>query len=411
MHRCKAYEVLYNTGVARNRKKLELRASGIRFPNTYVENKNKPSYKTNQATQTDSAKSAHLGTTCHSTSTPKLERKRSLSLGSSPTGGDAKKSLFHHSLSSIRNDSNVERVHVDESHAGTAQPSRSEKSNGAAVDDKKSPNPKGNIQSRSTADKPKGADKPKVADKPKSKKYSDLLISVCAEFARQEEEAIADHLANKAAGRYHLCPKLNFESTSSSEREINLTDRSCNSTCVCQKDRDTFNSTKSSGKTSEPVSTVDESSFLDVDMSENPNESGQTTSKDLSNNRGDEKTENGKKFPDKFQPNYFTQARPIADELSPQERLFRNLKEVNESGADIDESLVPDGSALTYDPSAKYPVGVLVDDVDEPPPRNPDGAEREADEVGSPPRKVPKSSSHNPMTPTRFYPKLKPYSR
>ncbi len=54
--RCRGYEVLYNLGVKRFRKKSRMRAAGVRFPNTSGREEaqvSKPAYTSTASTQTD----------------------------------------------------------------------------------------------------------------------------------------------------------------------------------------------------------------------------------------------------------------------------------------------------------------------------------------------------------------------
>ncbi len=83
-YRCRTYEVLYNAGSMRTRKKNALRAAGVRLSNSDPA-KDAPVYKCNKGTQTDRPKSSATGNVDTSTpKTPLLQRRRSLSVGSSP---------------------------------------------------------------------------------------------------------------------------------------------------------------------------------------------------------------------------------------------------------------------------------------------------------------------------------------
>ncbi len=226
----------------------------------------------------------------------------------------------------------------------------------------------------------------------------------------------AKHLENKALGRYHVCPKLNFESTNSSDHEINLTDVSCNSTCICQKSKVTQDSNASAEVTSNASdSTRVESSFLHStrtntdSTARNEEDADKSRVGEKNANNGEKPTNSGEKDADKGactsspanEPRYFTQVRTTGElkkKISPQFKLFKNLADVNNSDGDLDASLVPTGSAIVYDPSAKYPVTLTLDDADN-------------DELEEPPEKAAKNAaeSSNAISPGSFYTKLKPW--
>ena len=370
------------------------------MPNTFndsTDRDGRPRYLSNKGTQTDTnlfdskVISSHLNTSTvlHSTPrTPKLQRRRSLSVGSAPIYSSAAKNLLKQSP--------ILPPPVPDSNESAKQVAPGEKS--------------------------KNKDENNGDNAPKSlkRKYPQSLIDVCAEFARQEEELKEMHRRNKELGRYHYCPKLNFESTQSSENELELTDRSCNSTCICQKDKD--NTTKdvtSSFDSKLPTDQSNNSTFLHDDTThldkstassskagapENqPSDSASASNlhtssasaskapkkqptKPQSSANNTATTSNLKKSGASFQPKHYTQVRP---ELSPQEKLFRHLREVNESGGDLDTSLIPDGCAMVYDPAAKYPVNISMGNPEESP------------------TKAPRAT---PMSPDKFYYKPKPWT-
>ena len=296
---------------------------------------------------------------------PKLKRRRSLSVGCAPISTSAPKvALSGSTIFSPRRDTSF----------------RPEQT------------PKKNASSQTT-----------TRDEPKSlkRKYPQSLIDVCAEFDRQHQELKAMHARNKEEGRYHLCPKMNFESTSSTDNDFNLTDRSCNSTCICQKDKeDTKDVTSSVGSKStsgtrlssflylsdgddeEPEAADSKKSCTESPSSAAPpsavltasatatckkptgshtpvNTGNRTTSTPSSASSSGSKTSNGPAKKALFHSKHYTQIRP---EISPQAALFKHLKDVNTSGCDLDATLVPSGSAIIYDPDAKYPVTLDIED-------------------------------------------------
>ena len=213
------YAVLYKAGSLRNKKKNELRAAGIRISNAYTEDiSHNPRYTTNQSTQTDGTKSGNnvLAPNTSTPRTPTLARRRSLSVGSSPivaTNTPSKRDLFPSSP--------MKWVSKEEKSVGV-----------------------------------------------QAKKYPSMLIDICAEFARQEEEAKKDHEENKNAHRWHPCPKLNRDSTASTLHEA--TDYSCTSTCMCKNDPPTTDLPSSSTEDSRCDSDhTHTSSFLHLSVDSN----------------------------------------------------------------------------------------------------------------------------------------------
>ncbi len=88
--------------------------------------------------------------------------------------------------------------------------------------------------------------------------------NILAEIDRQDAERRKEHADNKRNKKFHLCPKLNWESSSS----IALTDSSCNSTCECVKndkilkDMAAKDSALDSSATSPTSTKTPQSSFL-----------------------------------------------------------------------------------------------------------------------------------------------------
>ncbi len=332
----------------RNRKKMELRAAGVRFPNSFDSNESgvHPRYTGEKATQTDIMLSKMATPNKTSTPrTPRLQRRRSLSVGSPPISKSAKDLC-----SPIRSPS---KDKVD----GTTP-----------------------------------------AGKKNLMKYSKTLIEVCQEFDRQHQQAKKEHLENKIYKRYHLCPKLNVESSDTTIKDV--TDYSCTSTCACN-----LNNEQSTGEmaTSGEDSRYDsnhtqQSGFLHLSSDSDDDESAKTV------NGGEKKlaaeagiSTDGGKFPNDLQPEYFTQIRSqpepnvpmsinnvqpptsqIPEESQPnvsksvpgtceasqtpsqsdlqdsaEYRLYRHIRDVNASRAELDVTLLPRGACLVYSPKSK----------------------------------------------------------
>ncbi len=365
------------------------------MPNTILNESNveMPRYLTDKTTQTEQisrSSGASINTAMqHSTPvTPRLTRRRSLSLGSLPTS--AVKGLFP-AVSPIK-------------------PSQ---------DSNKSPNSNA-TQGRSGDDNSKGEkSKNKSADIAKSqkRKYSQALIDICAEFDRQDQELKAMHQQNKEDGRYHLCPKLNFESTTSSDNEIALTDRSCNSTCACQKDKTSNTETSATNTTAFSTSRFESSSYLDISTASTAKDSPPTDKqqkKDASMSATKEKKAPGVSMSTMPSVQYYTQIRPptvgeTGSRTSPEAKLCNHLRDVNQSGADLDATLIPDNCAIVFNPEAKYPVTLeLSDDYPaSPAPITPNKTTADGENAAPSPCKVKKSG---PISPGQFY-KVKPWKK
>ncbi len=70
---------------------------------------------------------------------------------------------------------------------------------------------------------------PKESQEDRARRQEKDRRSILAEIERQEKERQEEHESNKKNKEYHLCPKLNWDSSTS----MALTDSSCNSTCEC----------------------------------------------------------------------------------------------------------------------------------------------------------------------------------
>ncbi len=445
--------MLYNAGVLRNRKKRELRAAGIRLPNVYNENPATPSYMCTKSTQTglntSKANSDKFTESfLHSTPTSsKLQRRRSLSVGSSPVAisSPAKESTNRNLFTSTLRRNPFSMTPKKKPSQACV---RGEKENLAHVDSTKSSETSPTVVKKRRYKKlgKLSGDNAKV--KIDASKYSAALIEVCQEFDRQHRDAKALHERNKRERRYHFCPKMNFESSGKSEDDIALTDTSCTSTCVCVNEKSTFDKSYRSTSADDTFGSMNKSSFLlsdenrgdkdqeddvDVDTSnmnaapmladdmnkstmaahataenssflhlslsededeEEPGGMNSTKSNDkinvdkksstnaaqpvatkrpsavetaavASDSKGSTSTAKklrqaaieestlGKdgKYPDEYQPEYFTQVRARFPD-SPKVRLFKHLSDVNTSGAKLDLSLVPEGSPITYSPKS-----------------------------------------------------------
>ncbi len=374
----------------RNRKKREVRSNGINFPNVHTDrgNSDKPCYTSNKSTQTDMNNTPVKP--CYSHSTPKILRRRSLSVGNSP-------------MSNI--DGSAERNKSAKNLFESTPTATSAKNLFEST--QTAPSAKNVIESTPTATSAKKliestVNKSKSGEAPKQKpRFSKALIEVCQEFARQEEEANAEHLANKAAGRFHLCPKMNFESSSSTVNDMQLTDTSCTSTCACRNEQQATNMDTSDSNTFKTTGS-EESPFLhltlDEDEDEDEAEKGDTDTSTLgrtsTSGKADTSTPVAKdsekekpkdsspadreaatkrkmsmdsdinrsiiervketgKYPKEFQPDYYTQIRDRRFPDSPSFKLFKHIRDVNESKAELDVSLLPMGTAITYSPPSK----------------------------------------------------------
>ncbi len=395
-----------------------------------------PRYMSNKATQTDCKKSPMpiprllVHSTPTTPETPRLLRRRSLSVGSSPIqqiNPDSKKSLrnLFSSTAPALNTGTKEDTPAtvfSASAPGVIQAS--------GVD----------VSSSTTAPKATGGSKDDSMIVYKSKKYSKKLVEICQEFDRQEQDAIAAHERNKRNQRYHLCPKLNFESSGNSEDEIQPSDTSCTSTCRCQHNQSTEDTIKSSVDNSNNQTTA-ESTFLHVtdetaveaaaepmdtaenarestkqaDTAENATESTKQASiakKDVDKSTTAEKARGTKrhpsatssassskagKYPEEFQADYFTQIRNNRFPMSPRLRLVKHLENVNRSGnmSQLDVSLIPAGSTLVYSPPSNR---VSVEDV----PSEGDVGDVDVD-VDRSGVKVGESDTHEEIKPAKFY--------
>ena len=218
--------------------------------------------------------------------------------------------------------------------------------------------------------------------------YRDIL--------QDELEAKEDHTRNKAKGIYHLCPNMNkrdykkslvyrrpeteqspmsrhsseastYTSMSSqpqsdiSSSTLHPTDQSCTSTCECNHQsslikRQNDERKSSATESEEPSSTLkspylftstDDTSAADISMSQG--NASITTRRD--GNAEASNVNSALASESSFEPNYYTLPRSADRELSPAEKLARNLRDVNENGADLDASLVPDSSIIRYSPT------------------------------------------------------------
>ncbi len=442
-HSCKTYEVLYAAGSSRARKKNELRAAGIRFPNTFTYNESDaaPRYTTAKATQTDylqspkpagssfqkSIKSTGASGLLHSTPQPHqgLVRRRSLSVGSSPMTPDlsySKKSNQDLSINSTKVPANVKKSTKNLFSSAPSVTATTGKENATVGLSSTTAPP---IVTASTLEK-KGSEKSK-------NRYSKSLIEVCQEFARQEAEAIAWHEENKREKRYHLCPKLNFDSTDNSDDIQQLTDTSCTSTCACQneqedeKDETTLHSSTAgnSDQTKESVTFLhlsdddeeEAAPAVDVAKSKSPSPMSNPPTKALttppasaiSKTRGTKRqtrstgsasTTKTVKYSQEFKPDDFNKIRDSRFPMSPRLRLFRHVQDVNASRAELDISLLPRGATLMYSPRSQ---SISVEDIPSDMSAAGDCPENATDEDPPTSRKDIKTSESNEIEPGKFY--------
>ncbi len=368
----------------RTRKKNELRAAGD-LPNEYVDSGDAIKYSSNKGTQTDFSKrnptSAAATTSTPVTPSTPLIRRRSLSVGSSPLiASNAKKSLFE--MSPIAQ------------HSISSQPRDIEKPTPASAPVMDAEPATANVDAEKSKAVPAKAATANV-DAEKSKKYPRALIDLCQEFARQDEVDRIQHFKNKKEGRYHLCPKRNMDSTDTSGTTMEHSwNYSCNSTCACFKDKQaTSTSQNDSTYNTDNPDTTQKSSCIGLEDSVNTADEVASKRWDRTNIeasepnavrqvRGEEelnsmeaqqmledkesagssntgKQDMSKKrphFDDKdieaSQPKYFTQIRD-EEVYSEAHRLYKHIRDVNNSRTDLDVTLLPKGAALVYSPNSK----------------------------------------------------------
>ena len=153
---------------------------------------------------------------------------------------------------------------------------------------------------------------------------------------------------------------MNFESTNSSEHELALTDLSCNSTCMCQKDASTYHITSDEDDSKWNLNRTNSSSFLDLALSSSDSDSDSTKNNSTKNNStsGGEPTKRNNStsaLPSK-------PAKAPVKEISPQAKLCQHLRDINKYGGDLDVTMIPDSCAITYNPEAKYPINLDLGD-------------------------------------------------
>ncbi len=324
-----------------------------------MKDQGKVRYTSTKSTQTDVAESPIKAptTSTPAQATPKLQRRRSLSVGSSPIGPASGNVATSNAKTNLFASGNVATSNA--------------KGNLCAS---------GNVATSSDNANPCPSGKSMDVIEYRGKQYPKALIDVCAEFARQEEQEKREHEKNKKQGRYHLCPKLNFESTSSSIQ--NVTDFSCTSTCACSKSTAADSNKSSQDDSRDDSDHTRASTFLHLSLSDDEETSGgekqreethlgtkadngtstaattDTVGEDVATSSASAPAAYGQdgRYPDEYQPNYYTQVRsascPMSEENKAALKLVRHIRDVNASRADLDITLLPKGACLVYSPKS-----------------------------------------------------------
>ncbi len=196
-------------------------------------------------------------------------------------------------------------------------------------------------------------------------------VDFCQDMAMNESRDRREHEKNKEEQRYHLCPKMNFEykngkfigkDVSMSGSELNITDRSCNSTCICQKHNEESQVENSDELQSEAEKTPHSSYLITSSLEESKSQSQMSKVPETEQNEEEEEEseaqgEDGEEEEEEedeslnrtrldkdkdVRPNYYTQAPAVLSSPdASKSRLYTHLKNIRESGGELDSSLLP----------------------------------------------------------------------
>ncbi len=356
-----------------------MKAAGIRFPNTWIPANDFPKYPCQKATQTDGARRISPVTPQPQAgdfaTPPSLQRARSSSVGSP---------LLSSTQEAVRNLFNTSSKKAKEAEEITTSKHRE----------------------RNVVEEGRQL-------------YRELLD--------QDAADAAEHAENKKKGRYHFCPKMNWEYHNSSEywehrrkfeeeegieydttASLGLTDTSCTSTCACAKSKTEATSTSAAETSLASDSShfnsfrTPQSSFLHVDSASRGHGEAQVKKADKvmegegtvvassaqpSGNEADNpleassSTQSGGPPSTAFEPNHYTQ-------ISPGLRTMQHLAEVNQNNAPLDVSLLPENlSVLCYSPTKGVSFRTHDDPLQSPESLPPD--------AGSPKRPPPSPKTHS----------------